>query len=160
MPLLIGFQWNQRRNSCTSWLSDSHSTEQFTDGCHQTEGHTTAYALGCAVQWLHLYAAGTVKHGAASGGNSQFCKHLWHCRLVQGSLPCPCLCKMLCWSRLSGQSSPGVSAQPVQGAQGWRDIREGLYSVSCGTFSEKSLYQDLEFLIPFSTGCFGQTRKL
>lgn len=136
-PYWLGFSEIRGEIHAPADFQTATSTEQFTDGCHQTEGHTTACALCWAVQWLHLYAAGTVKHGAASGGNSQFCKHLWHCRLVQGSLPCPCLCTMFCRSRLSGQNSPGVSAQPVQGAKGWRDTRESLYGVSCGTFFRK-----------------------
>lgn len=137
-PYWLGFSEIRVKIHVPGDFQTAATTEHFTDGCHETGGHPTAYALDCAVEWLHLYAARTVKHGAASGGNSQSCKHLWHCRLVWGSLPCPCPCKMFCQSRLSGQSFPGVSALPVRGAKGWRDIRESLYSVSCGIFCRKA----------------------
>ena len=133
-PYWLGFSEIRVKIHVPDDFQTAATTEHFTDGCHQTAGHTTAYALNCALEWLHLYAARTAKLGAASGGNSQSCKHLWHCRLAWGSLPCPCPCKMFCQSRLSGQSFPGVSALPVHGAKGWRDIRESLYSKSCGIF--------------------------
>lgn len=158
-PYWFGFSEIRAEIHVPADFQAATATEQFTDGCHQTGGHTTAHALGCVVQWLHLYAAGTVKHGAASGGNSQFCKHLWHCRLAQRSLPCPCLCKMFCRSRLSGQSFPGVSAQLVQGAKGWRDIRESLYSVSCGTFFWKGTVPGLGISDPIFQGLFWTNKK-
>lgn len=137
-PYWLGFSEIRVKIHVPDDFQTAATAEHFTDGCHQTGGHTTAYALDCAVEWLHLYAARAVKHGAASGGNSQSCKHLWHRRLVWGSLPCPCAYKMFRQSRLSGQIVPGVSTLAVHGAKGWRDTRESLYSVYCGIFFRKA----------------------
>lgn len=157
-PYWLGFSEIRVKIHVPDDFQAAATTEHFTDGCHQTGGHTTAYALNCAAQWLHLYAARTVKHGAASGGNRQSCKHLWHRRLVWGSLPCPCPCKMFRQSRLSGPSFAGVSALPVHVAKRWGDVRQSLYCVSCGMFLRKATEPGLG--ISDLRGCFGQTRNL
>lgn len=103
-----------------------------------TKQEVTPQHMHSIVLWSHFICMQQGhKHGAASGGNSQSCKHLWHCRLVWGSLPCPCPCKTFCQSRLSGQSFPGVSVLPIHEAKGWRAIRETLYSMSCGIHFRK-----------------------
>lgn len=89
---------------------------------------------------------------------SQSYKHLWSCRRVWKSLPCPCPCEIFCQSKLLGQSLCGVSALSVHGAKGWKDISVFIAHL-VEHFSEKPLNQGLGFLILVSRD-FGQTRKV